>query len=99
MDQFGRTPSPDDPDFGIESGIIVPLIVGARVIGTLGVWSRQINAFTEEDEHVLEMMASQVATAVVAVENAESSERRALHDPLTGLPNRRQLSEDIAKHR
>ena len=92
----GPSPVPDDPDSGVESGIIVPLIVGARVVGTLAVWARSAGSFTDEDERVLEMMASQVATAVVAADNAESSERRALHDPLTGLPNRRQLSEDIA---
>jgi diguanylate cyclase (GGDEF)-like protein len=92
----GPSPVPDDPNSGVESGIIVPLIVGARVVGTLAVWGRNENAFTDEDERVLEMMASQVATAVVAADHAESSERRALHDPLTGLPNRRQLAEDIA---
>jgi diguanylate cyclase (GGDEF)-like protein len=94
----GPSPVPNDPNSGVESGIIVPLIVGARVVGTLAVWARAEAAFTDEDERVLEMMASQVATAVVAADNAESSERRALHDPLTGLPNRRQLSEDIANH-
>ncbi|HEU0074452.1 MAG TPA: sensor domain-containing diguanylate cyclase [Dehalococcoidia bacterium] len=94
----GPSPVPDDPNSGVESGIIVPLIVGARVVGTLAVWARASNTFSDEDERVLEMMASQVATAVVAADHAESSERKALHDPLTGLPNRRQLSEDIANH-
>jgi diguanylate cyclase (GGDEF)-like protein len=92
---LGPSPEPDDPDAGVESGIIVPLIVGARVVGTLACWAKDANAFSEEDERVLEMMASQVATAVVAADHAETSERRAMHDPLTGLPNRRQLSEDI----
>ncbi len=94
----GPSPVPDDPNSGVESGIIVPLIVGARVVGTLAVWARATTAFSDEDERVLEMMASQVATAVVAADHAESSERKALHDPLTGLPNRRQLAEDIANH-
>jgi diguanylate cyclase (GGDEF)-like protein len=92
---LGPSTDPDDPDSGVESGIIVPLIVGARVVGTLACWSHTENAYTEEDEKVLEMMASQVATAVVAADHAETSERRAMHDPLTGLPNRRQLTEDI----
>jgi diguanylate cyclase (GGDEF)-like protein len=95
---LGPSTDPDDPNSGVESGIIVPLIVGARVVGTLACWSRAQDAFSEEDEKVLEMMASQVATAVVAADHAETSERRAMHDPLTGLPNRRQLTEDIGGH-
>ena len=93
---LGPSIEPDDPNSGVNSGIIVPLIVGARIVGTLACWSEKDDAFAEEDERVLEMMASQVATAVLAADTTETSERRALHDPLTGLPNRRQLNEDIA---
>ncbi|MBI5288082.1 MAG: sensor domain-containing diguanylate cyclase [Chloroflexi bacterium] len=81
---------------GIESGLVVPLIVGARVVGTLGCWSRRKNHFTDDDERILEMMASQVATAITAADLHEATEQEAMHDPLTQLPNRRQLSEDIA---
>lgn len=80
---------------GARSGIVLPLIVGARVVGTLGCWSFKEEAFDDEDERVLEMMASQVATAVAAAEAHEASEQRAHHDPLTNLANRRQLSEDV----
>ncbi len=83
----------------VESGVVSPLIFGARVIGTLGVWSTEAGAFSDEDVQILEMMASQVASAVAAADNAENSERKALLDPLTGVPNRRQLTEDIANHR
>lgn len=79
-----------------QSGIVVPLIVGARVVGTLAVWSREPEKFSEEDERILEMMASQVATAVVAADTTETSVQRAHQDPLTGLPNRLQLAEDCA---
>ena len=93
---IGPSVDPDDPKSGVNSGIIVPLIVGARIVGTLACWSDKDHAFAEEDERVLEMMASQVATAVLAADTTEMSERRAMQDPLTGLPNRRQLIEDIA---
>ncbi len=93
---LGPSIDPDHPNSGVNSGIIVPLIVGARVVGTLACWSDKDDAFAEEDERILEMMASQVATAVLAADTTETSERRALQDPLTGLPNRRQLNEDIA---
>ncbi len=80
---------------GIQSGIVVPLIVGARVVGTLGCWSRQPNAFDADDERILEMMATQVATALMSADTHERSERDAHMDTLTSLPNRRQLGEDL----
>ncbi len=80
---------------GMESGIVVPLIVGARVVGTLGCWSRLPGRFDADDERILEMMASQVATAIASADTHERSERDAHMDALTSLPNRRQLSEDL----
>jgi diguanylate cyclase (GGDEF)-like protein len=41
------------------------------------------------------MMASQVATAVIAADTTDLNDHRARHDPLTGLPNRVQLADDI----
>ncbi len=88
-------PAPGGASVHLESGMIVPLIVGARVVGTLSCWSFKKRAFNDEDERIMEMMASQAATAIVAAETTDTSTRRALHDPLTGLPNRRQLDQDL----
>jgi diguanylate cyclase (GGDEF)-like protein len=85
--QTGRAP--------LESGLIVPLIIGAKVVGTLSCWSRQKAAFHSDDEHILEMLASQVATAMVAAESMADSEKRAVTDPLTDLPNRLQFNDDL----
>jgi GAF domain-containing protein len=85
--QTGRAP--------MESGLIVPLIIGARVVGTLSCWSRQKSNFDDDDEHILEMLASQVATAMIAAESMANSERRAVTDPLTELPNRLQFNDDL----
>jgi len=87
--------APEELFEGTESALVVPLIVGARVVGTLACWSRQPGAFSADDERVVEMMASQVATAVAAAGMHEESERQAHHDALTRLPNRRQLSRDV----
>jgi diguanylate cyclase (GGDEF)-like protein len=85
--QTGRPP--------LESGLIVPLIIGARVVGTISCWSHRRHAFDADDEHIMEMMASQVATAIVAADAMAHSERRALTDPLTELPNRLQFNDDL----
>jgi diguanylate cyclase (GGDEF)-like protein len=78
----------------VQSGLIVPLIVGARVLGTLGCWSRRPSGFDADDERILELMASQVATAVAAANLHHATALQASNDALTGLPNRRQLLED-----
>ena len=85
----------DGNESGAKTGIIVPLIVGARVVGTISCWSPASGEFTADDVQVLEMMGSQVASAIAAAELHEATEREAHHDPLTTLPNRRQLSLDI----
>jgi len=82
---------------GLKSGVLVPLIIGGKVLGLLNCWSIRPNAFTDENQRVLEMMSSQVAAALTAAETTEVSQMRAQQDPLTGLPNRRQLTEDIAR--
>jgi diguanylate cyclase (GGDEF)-like protein len=91
----GLSPSEQTRTRRQESGIIAPLVVGSRVVGALAVWSQEVAHFTKEDEAVLEMMASQVATAMVAASIMEERERQAHLDALTGLPNRLQLAKDM----
>ncbi|MFN3742035.1 MAG: GAF domain-containing protein [Anaerolineales bacterium] len=47
----------------------IPLRIGQRVIGALDVQSTQVNAFSEDDIRVLQMLADQIA---VAIDNARS---------------------------
>ncbi len=61
-----------DPRFirtftGLQSGLYVPMQVGERTIGVIGVESEQAGAFTEADERLLKTLAAQ---AGVAIENA-----------------------------
>lgn len=74
------------------AGIAAPLTVSNSVVGVLSAGSVARDAFSEDDGHVLERLASQ---ASVALENArlhQSLQSLSLTDPLTGLPNRRHLS-------
>ena len=54
-------------DFDTQAELDVPLKIGERVVGVLGVESQQRNAFAEEDVPFIETLADQIA---VAIENA-----------------------------
>ena len=89
--------------YELESMIVVPLRVGAEVIGTLNV-SRMGGTeahFTQNEFDLTKLFAGQ---ASIALENAEvhgAIRVRAEHDALTGLRNhgqfQRELAETIAK--
>ncbi len=56
-----------DTHAGIQSGLYIPLKIGARVIGVISVESEMPDAFTERDERLLATLANQTA---IAFENA-----------------------------
>lgn len=74
----------------VRSGIYVPLKIGDTVIGTIAVESEAENAFTEDDQRLLETLAGQAA---VAIQNAnlfgelqeELIERRLIEEDMRQL--------------
>ncbi len=63
-------PNPLLPD--TKSELAIPLIIGATVIGVLDVQSDIVGRFSESDENVLMILASQIA---VAIQNAHTYEQ------------------------
>jgi signal transduction histidine kinase len=49
---------------GIRSALVVPLVVGDRVIGVMHATSSHLDAFSEADERLLSMAATQAAIAI-----------------------------------
>ena len=73
--------------------IAVPMRLRGKVIGMLSVQSYAENAYTVEDQELLEMLASHAA---IVLENAnffQQIKRLADTDSLTGILNRRRLFE------
>lgn len=56
---------------GIASDCIVPLIVGGKSIGTLGVGSSKKNQYSEANAEILQEVANQVALAVANMQSYE----------------------------
>jgi diguanylate cyclase (GGDEF)-like protein len=76
------------------AGVVVPLIVADRVIGTLDVWREKAD-FTPHDAQLIRRFAT---LAALAYANAQQRERlldQALTDELTGLANRRQFHDRL----
>jgi PAS domain S-box-containing protein len=59
---------------GICSELAVPMKIGDRVVGVLNVESRRLDAFSERDEKLLEILASHAATAISNLEHARNLE-------------------------
>ncbi len=58
----------DNPDLPeTRSEMALPIIINQQIIGVLDIQSREANAFTDEDIHVLQALANQIA---IALENA-----------------------------
>jgi diguanylate cyclase (GGDEF)-like protein/PAS domain S-box-containing protein len=95
---------------GIRAAVAVPLLHEGRLLGALSVNTYDpVRHFTDEDAEVLELLAG-LASAVLAnlertAELAEANrelrqardeaQRQALHDSLTGLPNRTLLRDRL----
>jgi diguanylate cyclase (GGDEF)-like protein len=73
---------------GIVSSLAVPVRGAENVMGALGLHSRHHRRFTRDDVAVACALASVVATAWEQAAQRERLRHQALHDPLTGLPNR-----------
>ncbi len=97
----------DNPDFqpwrdeslkrGYRSLIAVPVIIGGRVYGALGVYSSRANVFDDEEVTLLEEVAEDIAFALSAIEAETERERseKALKDSEEKFRDFFETSRDI----
>ncbi len=76
--------------------LVVPLVVGSRVVGVLDLQLASPEPLTDAMVEVLETLAVHSATAVEAARLHEDAAHASEHDALTQLPNRRRLDADLA---
>ena len=80
---------------GVRSMIAVPLIHNGAPHGVLTVMSGMVDQFGSEDLDLLQLMAGFIATALANASAHGLETHRALHDYLTGLPNRQLLTDRL----
>lgn len=54
------------------SELVVPVIVGTEVAGVLNVESQRLEAFNDEDQKLLETLASYVASAIIRLKHNDA---------------------------
>jgi diguanylate cyclase (GGDEF)-like protein/PAS domain S-box-containing protein len=84
--RFGM--SPMVKQIGARSGATVPIEGHAGPIGVLGVQSTEPRKYSKGDMDFLQGLANVLADAIERQSTEDRIRHQALHDPLTGLPNR-----------
>jgi PAS domain S-box-containing protein len=59
---------------GVLSELAVPIKIGQKILGVLNVESKELSAFDEKDQELLEILASHAATAISNLDRAKSLE-------------------------
>ena len=77
------------------SCLSTPLVAGKNLVGVLSLYSSNKDAYSEDHERILEVVARQVSGAILEAQNAERLRSRSFKDESTGLPNLRHLIEFV----
>ena len=76
---------------------ILPLSVGGRTVGALMLRAGDADTFDEKEMKLLAELAGDIAFALDHLDKAERLNYLALHDALTGLPNRTLFLERVSQ--
>jgi diguanylate cyclase (GGDEF)-like protein len=73
---------------GVKSAAVVLIKGEGRPYGVFGAASRKQHDFSQADVNFMQALANVLANAIERRRTEEQTQHEALHDPLTGLPNR-----------
>jgi len=87
---------------GVASLLYVPLLYGESAVGVIEAASGRAGAFSDEDAETLRLLAQVIAIALHRAYTYPRPRQDILHDPLTGLGNRRayddRIEAELARH-
>ena len=73
---------------GVKSAAVILIKGKGEPYGVIGAASRELHRFSREDIDFMQGIANVLANAIERRRSEEHTQHEALHDPLTGLPNR-----------
>ncbi|HTL42596.1 MAG TPA: sensor domain-containing diguanylate cyclase [Pseudolysinimonas sp.] len=82
---------------GVLAAIASPMRSKGDSIGTMICWFDHPREFDEEAVPLAEALSDQAAQAIARIRLEEDLRRAAMHDEVTGLPNRRLVEEDVTR--
>ena len=91
-DSLERSPSVASPT----PRLAVPMTYAGKVVGVIELRGGAVAELTPDDIDLVETLASNGASAIEAARTHGITESLSLTDPLTRLPNRRQLEHDLS---
>jgi len=68
---------------------------GGQLLGTLALYSIKVRPTSSDTMRMIAMFTYLIATAIAKARDRQEIEQFALHDPLTGVPNQRWLSDEF----
>jgi diguanylate cyclase (GGDEF)-like protein/putative nucleotidyltransferase with HDIG domain len=80
------------------SCLSTPVVVDKALVGVLSLYSTSPEAFSEEHQRIVEVVARQVGPAVQQSLEFDRTKRSAFRDQLTGLPNFEQFQKMASLH-
>jgi diguanylate cyclase (GGDEF)-like protein/PAS domain S-box-containing protein len=89
---------PDDgttSGLGVRSALSCPILGGDQPWGVIGIAGLEPRHWSDDDQALVEAVAATLAAAVRRQELESQLQHQALHDPLTGLPNRALVTDRI----
>jgi len=84
--------------YHIRSSAAFPITIGEKMFGVFSFYSRETDAFDEDEKRLLEEMVADTALGLEYIEKARYRAFIATHDVVTGLPNRTLLEDRIAQY-
>jgi diguanylate cyclase (GGDEF)-like protein/putative nucleotidyltransferase with HDIG domain len=75
----------------LQSALVCPLLANDKFIGTLALYHNEATFYREDHRRLLERVSEQGATVIKNALEFERTRQDSLTDPLTGLPNTRNL--------